>query len=49
MTKRSSYTTAFKLQAVDYAENSGYRSAARHFDIDKNKVRLWEKSRVQIP
>ena len=48
MSKRLSYTTAFKLQVVDFAETNGNRSAARHFSVDESNVRLWKKSKPRL-
>ena len=47
MSKRFSYTTAFKLQVVDFAETNGNRITARHFGVDESNVRLWKKSKLQ--
>ena len=40
MSKRLSYTTAFKLQVVDFAETNGNHSAARCFGVALMKVML---------
>ena len=48
MSKRFSYTTAFKLQVVDFAKTNGNRITARHFGVDESNVRLWKKSKLQL-
>ena len=48
MSKRFSYTTAFKLQVVDFAETNGNRITARQFGVDESNVRLWKKSKLQL-
>ena len=48
MSKHFSYTTAFKLQVVDFAETNGNRITARHFGVDESNARLWKKSKLQL-
>ena len=48
MSKCFSYTTAFKLQVVNFAETNGIRITARHFGVDENNVRWWKKSKLQL-
>lgn len=45
MPKRTSYTAAFKLKVLEYAEQHGKRAAGRHFGVDESNVRLWEKKK----
>ena len=39
-----SYTNAFKIQVVTYADAHSLRAAADHFKIDRNSVRDWKRN-----
>ena len=41
--KRKSYTSAFKLQVLEYAKEHGNRPAERHFGVSEKLVRDWRK------
>ena len=43
-TRRCSYTAAFKLKLVEYAERHG--SAGREFDICEKLIRDWRKNKL---
>ena len=46
--KRASYTAAYKLQVIEFAESKGNRAAARDFKISETNVRLWRKTKDVI-
>ncbi|OOZ66168.1 hypothetical protein BOW47_12420, partial [Solemya velum gill symbiont] len=46
--KRSSYDAAFKLKAVEFAEENGNRAAGRKFDISEKLVRDWRKQKEEL-
>ena len=48
VTKRMSYTVAFKLQVVELAEKSGNRSAAREHGINEKLIRDWRKKKAEL-
>ncbi|KAH7985187.1 hypothetical protein HPB49_026562 [Dermacentor silvarum] len=35
------FTTSFKLQVTEYAENHGKREAGRKYDVDEKRVPYW--------
>ena len=41
----SSYTTAFKLKAVEFAEEKGNRAAEREFSVSEKVIRDWRKQK----
>ena len=46
MPRKSSYTTAVKLQVIEFADTHGKYGAAWHFGINKSNVRLWGRSQL---
>ncbi|XP_049273679.1 nuclear pore complex protein Nup155 [Rhipicephalus sanguineus] len=40
-----SFTAAFKLQVIEYAEEHGKREAGCKFDVDEKRVRYWTKQK----
>ncbi|KAH8028388.1 hypothetical protein HPB51_016501 [Rhipicephalus microplus] len=36
-----SFTAAFKLQVIDYAEEHGKRATGQKYDVDEKRVRYW--------
>lgn len=40
-----SFTAAFKLQVIEYAEEHGKREAGRKYDVDEKRVRYWIKQK----
>lgn len=45
---RLSYTVAFKLKAVDYAEQNGSRSASEQYDVNEKQVRDWRGKKAEL-
>ena len=43
-----SYTAAFKLQVMNFAENSGNRSAERELGVSEKLVRDWRKQKTEL-
>jgi len=41
MTRTSYYTTAFKVQDIEFSDIRGNRGAAQHFGIDESNFRFW--------
>jgi transposase-like protein len=48
MTRRKSYTAAFKLEAVADAKENGNRSTGRHFSINEKMVHNWYKQEDEL-
>jgi len=46
--KRLSYTTKFKREVIQCAEDKGNRKAAAVFGGDKSNVRMWRKHKAAI-
>lgn len=44
----NSYTAAFKLQVISYAQENGKRAAARKFEVHEKCVRNWCKQREEL-
>ncbi|KAL1472121.1 hypothetical protein MTO96_023164 [Rhipicephalus appendiculatus] len=40
-----SFTAAFKLQVIEYAEEHGKREAGRKYDVDEKRLRYWIKQK----
>ena len=47
-TRRCSYTAAFKLKLVEYAERHGNRCAGREFDVCEKLIRNWRKKKAEL-
>ncbi|CAG8733071.1 17722_t:CDS:1, partial [Acaulospora morrowiae] len=47
-TKRISYSVAEKLKVLQYAEQNGFRTAERHFDIDHSMISRWHKNKEKL-
>ena len=41
--KRSSYTTEWKLRAIELAKANGNRKAAKELNVDESMIRRWRK------
>ncbi|KAH8009011.1 hypothetical protein HPB51_008941 [Rhipicephalus microplus] len=48
MGRYASFTAAFKLKALDYAQDHGNRAAGRHFGVDEIRIRYWKKQRDML-
>lgn len=46
--KQNSYTMAFKLEAIKFAEASNKSAAARQFGVDNKRIREWTKDKERI-
>src|SRR6185437_15494925 len=46
--KNRSYTIAFKLEAIKYAEDSSNRRAAKFYNIDRKRVQEWRKQKKEL-
>lgn len=46
--KRSSYTTGFKLKAIELAKENGNRKAAAELNIDESIIRRWRKQEDKL-
>lgn len=44
-TSRKSYTAAYKLQIIEFAETNGNRAAERQFGVTESCVRAWRKAK----
>ena len=42
---RKSYTAAFKLEVIKYAEENGNRAADREFGVNEKNVRRWRQQK----
>ncbi|XP_077573838.1 uncharacterized protein LOC144197115 isoform X3 [Stigmatopora nigra] len=47
-TKRKSYSAAFKLQVVNYANENSNRAAGKTFGVSEKLVRDWRKAEVSL-
>ena len=45
---KRSYDSAFKLKVIDYTGNHSISDTARHFAIDRKRVREWKKQREEL-
>ena len=45
---RASYTAAFKLKVVLFAEQNGNRAAERNFSVDEKCVRRWRSQKENL-
>lgn len=48
MNSRKSYTAAFKLDVLTFAEKNGVRAASREFSVQPNMVRYWRNQTEKI-
>ena len=46
--KNQSYTVAFKLEAIKYAEDSSNYRAAKFYNIDRKRVQEWRKQKKEL-
>lgn len=46
--KRVSYTAAFKLKVVKFAEDTSKIQASKHFHVDRRRVQEWCKQKEQL-
>ncbi|RWS05437.1 Pogo transposable element with KRAB-like protein [Dinothrombium tinctorium] len=46
--KRASYTTAFKLTVIRFAEEHGNRRAGRQFLVPESNVRQWRNDKITL-
>ena len=47
--RRMSYTAAFKLKVIEYAEkNGGNRSSQQQFGVNEKQVREWRKKKAEL-
>lgn len=46
--KVCSYTVDFKLEVVNYAEQSSIHAAGRKYNVSRSSVRDWKKKKVQL-
>jgi hypothetical protein len=46
--KNRSYTIAFKLEVVAYAEDTSNRHAATFYKIDRKRVQEWKKQKTKL-
>ena len=47
-TRCRSYTAAFKLKVVEFAEKNSSRSAEREFDVNEKQIRDWKKKKAEL-
>ena len=48
MSKRKSYSASYKLKAVERAENLSKEEAAREFQVDAKRIRVWCSQKDQL-
>ena len=48
MPRKSSYTTAVKLQVIEFADTHGNHGAAQHFIGNKNNVHILKQKHPRI-
>ena len=46
--KRISYTAAFKLKVIQFAEAHNNSAAAREFEVPESNVRLWKQQKEDL-
>ena len=46
--KRSSYTTEWKLKAIELAKANGNRKAAKELNVDESMIRRWHKQEDEL-
>ncbi|CAG8773192.1 9122_t:CDS:2, partial [Acaulospora morrowiae] len=46
--KNRSYTIAFKLEVIGYAENTSNRHASRFYNVDRKRVQEWRKKKTEF-
>ncbi|CAG8790819.1 3852_t:CDS:1, partial [Gigaspora rosea] len=46
--KNRSYTIAFKLEVIKYAEDSSNHRAAKFYNVDRKRVQEWRKQKEKL-
>ncbi|CAG8583210.1 4165_t:CDS:2 [Gigaspora rosea] len=46
--KNRSYTVAFKLEVIAYAEDTSNRRASRFYNVDRKRVQEWRKQKTEL-
>ncbi|CAG8465715.1 24355_t:CDS:1, partial [Gigaspora rosea] len=46
--KNRSYTIAFKLETIKYAEDTSNRAAAKFYNVDRKRVQEWRKKKEKF-